>query len=124
MGGGMQVFSRDFMKFAQLMLNGGTWGKHRVISQEWVKRSVSPLVEIGRKKRSKYGYLWWLIDYPYQGQTVHGFYAGGNGGQVVMGIPELDLAIAFTGGNYNDMVMFDTQRRFIPELVLPAVIGK
>lgn len=124
MGGGTRLLSRDFMKFGQLMLNDGTWGKRRVISAAWAQRSRAPLVEIGRKRRSKYGYLWWLIEYPYQGRILEGFYAGGNGGQVVVGMPDLDLVIAFTGGSYADPVMFDIQRRYIPELVLPAVIGK
>jgi len=38
------------------------------------------------------------------------------GGQVFMGVPELDLVIGFTGGNYNDRVRFS-----IPEYVLRAV---
>ena len=38
-----------------------------------------------------------------------------------MGIPELDLVIAFTGGNYNDPALFIPQRQFVPEYILPAV---
>ena len=38
-----------------------------------------------------------------------------------MGIPELDMTIAFFGGNYNDAVMFNTQRIYVPKYVLPAV---
>jgi hypothetical protein len=38
-----------------------------------------------------------------------------------MGIPELDLAIGFTGGNYNDPALFIPQRSFVPEFILPAV---
>src|SRR2546430_4227676 len=34
---------------------------------------------------------------------------GGDGGQVSMGIPDLDSVIAFTGGNYNDPVLFTGQ---------------
>jgi CubicO group peptidase (beta-lactamase class C family) len=121
LGGGLRFLPRDFMKFGQLMLNGGTWEGRRVIPEAWAKRATSHLVDIGKQS---YGYLWWGIDYPFQGRTVHGFYAGGNGGQVVMAIPELDLVIAFYGGNYADNVMFLSQRRLIPEYILPAVVGK
>jgi hypothetical protein len=38
-----------------------------------------------------------------------------------MGIPELDLVIAFTGGNYADPSMFISQRVFVPEWILPAI---
>jgi CubicO group peptidase (beta-lactamase class C family) len=121
MGGGVRFLPRDFMKFGQLMMNGGTWGGRRVVSTEWAKRATSPLVSLGSQK---YGYLWWVTEYPYQGRTLQAFYAGGNGGQVVMGIPELDLVVAFYGGNYSDPVMFRTQQRFVPEYVLPAIVGK
>ena len=48
-------------------------------------------------------------------------FAGGNGGQISMGIPELGLAIVFTGGNYADPVLFTSQRKYVPEFILPAV---
>jgi len=121
MGGGVRFLPRDFMKLGQLMMNGGTWGGRRVVSTEWAKRAMSPLVSLGSQQ---YGYLWWVMEYPYQGRTLQAFYAGGNGGQVVMGIPELDLVVAFYGGNYSDPVMFRTQQRFVPEYVLPAIAGK
>lgn len=120
MGGGVRFLPRDFMKLGQLMLNGGTWGGHRVVSAQWAKRSTSPLVDLGRLK---YGYLWWVTEYPYQGRAVQAFFAGGNGGQVVMGIPELDLVVAVYGGNYSDPAMFRTQQRLVPEYVLPAIVG-
>jgi CubicO group peptidase (beta-lactamase class C family) len=109
------------MKLGQLMLNGGTWGGRRVVSAEWAKRATSPLVPLGGVK---YGYLWWVVEYPYHGRTLQAFYAGGNGGQVLMGIPELDLVVAFYGRNYNDPVMFRIQRRLVPDAVLPAIVGK
>jgi CubicO group peptidase (beta-lactamase class C family) len=109
------------MKFGQLMVNGGTWGGRRIVSEAWVKKSTAYHVDIGK---GMYGYLWWLIDYPYQGRTIRAFYAAGNGGQVVMGIPDLDVVVAIYGGNYNDRVIFQIQRRLVPEFVLPAVLGK
>ena len=38
-----------------------------------------------------------------------------------MGIPDLGLAIVFTGGSYSDPVLFTAQRKYVPESVLPAV---
>lgn len=118
MGGGMQVEARDFLKFAQLMLDEGTWQGHRILSKEWSRRAASPLVKI---RSSQYGYLWWLGEYDYHGRKVKAFYAGGNGGQVSLAIPELDLAIAFLGGNYSDRVLFIPQREYVPNEILPAV---
>lgn len=118
MGGGIYWMPRDFMKLGQLLLNDGVWNGQRILAKEWVRRSIAPLVEMGKKH---YGYLWWLIDYPYQNRTVRAFFAGGNGGQVVMGIPELDLVLAFYAGNYSDPVLFKIQEEYVPQYILPAV---
>jgi CubicO group peptidase (beta-lactamase class C family) len=121
MGGGTRFLPRDFMKFGQMMLNGGVWNNRRVISEEWARRSASPRVEIGNRK---YGYLWWMIDYTYQQGTIHAYHAGGNGGQIVVVVPELDLVVTFFGGNYADRATFYSQRTLVPEFVLPAVVAK
>jgi CubicO group peptidase (beta-lactamase class C family) len=118
MGGGVRVLPRDFMKLGQLMLNGGTWKDRRIATEDWCRRATSPLYEL---RGLHYGYLWWVIDYPYKARTVRAFFAGGNGGQIVMGIPELDLVVAFYGGNYSDPALFTAQRVYVPKYVLPAV---
>ena len=117
-GGGMQLRPRDFMKLGQVMLDGGTWKSRRVVSSDWARKSISPLYEL---PGTHYGYLWWVTEYPYKDRKVRAFFAGGNGGQVVIGIPELDLVIAFYGGNYSDPVLFVPQRVYVPDFILPAV---
>jgi len=121
MGGGVRFLPRDFMKLGQLMLNGGTWNGRRVVSESWALRATSPLVPLAK---GMYGYLWWMKEYPYQGRTLRAFFAGGNGGQMVMGIPDLDLVVATYGGNYNDPMMFRNQNQMVPEYVVPAVVGR
>lgn len=118
MGGGLRLRLRDFMKVGQMLLEGGRWRGRRVVSEEWARRSTSPLFALGS---AHYGYLWWVTDYPYRGRTVRAFYAAGNGGQIVMGIPELDLLIGFYGGNYSDRVALVPQQVYVPEYILPAV---
>jgi CubicO group peptidase (beta-lactamase class C family) len=118
MGGGVQIAPRDFLKIGQILIDGGRWHGRQIVSPAWATKSTARLTEIGH---AGYGYLWWVTDLPYQGRTVRAFYAGGNGGQVVMGIPELRLAIAFFGGNYNDAVLFVPQRVYVPKYILPAV---
>lgn len=54
-------------------------------------------------------------------RSLPAFFAGGNGGQVSIGIPELDLAIVFTGGNDADSVLLRSQQVYVPEYILPAV---
>ncbi|MFN2398352.1 MAG: serine hydrolase domain-containing protein [Gemmatimonadaceae bacterium] len=120
MGGGWRFRPRDFMKLGQLYLNGGTWGGRRVLSEDWVKRSTEPRYPMG--SLSKYGYLWWVWDYPYEGRKVQAYFASRNGGQYVMVIPKLDLVFAAYGGNYNDAANWTTARQLVPRYVLAAVL--
>ena len=118
-GGGHQFLPRDFMKLAQLMLNEGRWDGREIISRQWVRTSGSALRNLSRNQQ--YGWLWNSVEYPYKGRKVRAFFAAGNGGQIFMGIPALDLVIAFTGGNYSDPDLFIPQRVFVPKHILPAV---
>lgn len=118
-GGGYRLVPRDFLKLAQLMLNGGRWNEKQIVSREWVRRSTAALRDL--TPTQQYGYLWNSMEYSYRGRKVRAFFAGGNGGQVSMAVPDLDLAIVFTGGNYSDATTFRAQRTFVPDYLLPAV---
>jgi CubicO group peptidase (beta-lactamase class C family) len=117
-GGGVEFLPRDFMKFGQLMLNGGTWHDRRILSRDFVERATAPLYHL---RGMTYGYLWWSVDYPYKDRTVRAFYAGGAGGQSVIVIPALDLVIAAFGGNYSSPGTFYMQMNITPRYLLPAV---
>jgi CubicO group peptidase (beta-lactamase class C family) len=118
-GGGHQFLPRDFLKFPQLMLNGGRWNGRQIISRQWARRSGSALRDLTSSQQ--YGWLWNSVEYPYKGGKVRAFFAAGNGGQIFMGIPALDLVIGFTGGNYNDPALFIPQQKLVPELILPTI---
>lgn len=119
MGGGIRWLARDFLKFPQLLLNDGTWNGKRLVHTDDVERMLNPAVQLDGGR--DYGYLWWIEDYPFRGGTVRAHFMGGNGGQVAMLIPELDLSIVFNAGNYSDRVMFRIQQELIPNYILPAI---
>ncbi len=118
MGGGARYLPRDFMKLGQVMLDGGKWKGRQIIPAAWAKKSTSPLYDL---LTFHYGYLWWSTDYPYNGRNLRAFFAAGNGGQIVIAIPELDLLINFWGGNYSDRAGVTPQRVYVPQNILPAV---
>lgn len=118
-GGGHYFLPRDFMKLAQLMVNEGRWDGKQILSAEWARQSTSALRNLTRVQQ--YGWLWNSLEYPYKDRKVRAFFAGGNGGQIFMGIPDLDLVIAFTGGNYGDPALFIPQRIYVPQFILPSV---
>ena len=120
-GGGHHFITRDFMKFTQLFLDEGKWEGRQIVSREWARKSGAALRVLSPTSGQTYGYLWNSLAYPYRGGKLHAYFPGGNGGQVYIGIPDLDLLIAFTGGNYADAVLFRAQSEFVPEDILPAV---
>lgn len=118
LGGGSYWLPRDYMKLAQLILNGGTWNGQRIISEEWARTSTSESV---RLRDRAYAWQWWVNEYDWHGETVKAYFAAGNGGQIFMGIPAADLVIAFWGGNYSDRTLYRAQEVLIPKYILPAV---
>jgi CubicO group peptidase (beta-lactamase class C family) len=117
-GGSINMIPRDYMKLGQLMLNEGTWNGRRILSEEFVKRASAPLYDLNN---IKYGYQWWGIEWPYKNRTVHGYFAGGNGGQAVIVVPELDLVVATFGSSYSSRVGLEIQQGLTPRYILPAV---
>ena len=121
-GGGQKYLPRDFMKMGQMMLDRGVWNGKRIISKEFATRAGSPLVTLRKQGPGlHYGYLWWTIDYPHRGKTLHAYFATGNGGQVVVVIPELQLVVAGYGGSYAAPGGLLMANEYIPRYILPAV---
>ncbi|HKK21992.1 MAG TPA: serine hydrolase, partial [candidate division Zixibacteria bacterium] len=63
MGGGVRFRPRDFMKIGQVILDSGKWHGKQIIGSDWAEQSVQPLYDL---EGVKYGYLWWIVDYPYK----------------------------------------------------------
>jgi CubicO group peptidase (beta-lactamase class C family) len=120
-GGSVNFGLRDFMKFGQLMLNGGTWHGRRILSSEFVARASSPLRDLGSLTFRKYGYLWWSREYPYRERKLNAFAALGAGGQNVIVIPDLDLVLASFSGSFATRGYKRFSDELIPEYILPAV---
>lgn len=117
-GGSTNMIPRDFMKLGQLMLNQGSWNGRQILSEDFVRRASSPTHDLNG---IQYGYLWWSVDFPYKYRTVHAYFAGGNGGQGVLVVPELDLVIATFGSNYSSRLGLEIQQGLTPRYILPAV---
>ncbi|HWT12667.1 MAG TPA: serine hydrolase [Allosphingosinicella sp.] len=117
-GGGVELLPRDFLKFGQLMLNGGTWDGRRILDPAFVAAATAPRY---RLRNVRYGYLWWVEDYPYKDRTVRSFSARGAGGQWVTVVPELDLVVTVMAGNYFSNVQRTYTSVIVPRSVLPAV---
>ncbi|HUQ98275.1 MAG TPA: serine hydrolase [Gemmatimonadaceae bacterium] len=117
-GGGVRLTARSFSKIAQMYLDSGVWKGKRVLDADFVRKAGAPRYSMSG---IRYGLAWWVIDYPFRGETVEGYFASGNGGQLVMAIPKLDMVVTIFAANYQDSAGLIPQQQLIPKYVLPAL---
>ncbi|MGL1886006.1 MAG: beta-lactamase family protein [Reichenbachiella sp.] len=91
----------DFSKFGLLILNDGAWNNQQIIASDWISTSTQTHIKSNWPNDSDYGYLWRLLERNVGGKLMKTIEAWGNGGQILIIIPEIEMTIAFTGGNYN-----------------------
>ncbi|MEJ2065150.1 MAG: serine hydrolase [Reinekea sp.] len=90
--------ARDWAKIGQLMLNGGEINDHRLVSEDYIQRALTPNASNNEKN---FGYLWWLND----GDNVkrwpelpdNTYAALGSRDQRVLVMPDDDLVIVRLG---------------------------
>ncbi len=125
MGGGLSIRPRDEIKLGQLYLSGGLWNSHRIISNAWVEESTTPHSKFAPMMDididHQYGYGWHISPLKVGDHTYRSFAAGGNGGQIVMVIPELDMVICFNGGSYGEFTKwYRWSLELVPHYIIPA----
>ena len=65
--------------------------------------------------------MWWLDTFRVHGKPVRVLAGEGNGGQFLFVIPDLEMVIVFTGGNYGSKVAYQAYR-ITTRHILPAVV--
>ena len=101
--GDIYITPRDMAKFGSLYLNQGIWQGERILSPDWVQKSVERWVSVRAFNLGwavDYGYLWWMNDYAAAGTVFSTFKALGWGGQEIWVVPDSHLVVVFTGANY------------------------
>lgn len=126
MGGGSYLRPRDELKLGQLYLDGGVWNGKRILSKSWVEESTrshsrfDPAYSLGQEHQ--YGYGWHINFLKSGGKTYRVFAAGGNGGQFVIVVPDLDLVVGINGGSYGEFnKWYRWELELVPQSILPAV---
>ena len=116
-GGGMYLRPRDLLKVGQAYLDGGVWRGRRVVSRAWVARSTARQADA--PDGSSDGYGWHRHQLAWGGRTWDEYEANGNGGQLLIVVPALDVVVVFTAGNYNRYGVWRTFRdELVPRYVL------
>lgn len=113
LGGGAYMLPRDILKIGAMFAANGVWNGDQIIDETWVKKSTTPKIAISPETTGmnveEFGnnyfggsqaYIW-RTDTVKSGDTSYQSYeASGNGGQLLIVVPELGLTVGFTGGNY------------------------
>lgn len=57
--GGLNLTTRDYARFGQMVLQNGRWNGRQIVSPEWIDASTAPSAPTA-PGRVRYGYQWWL----------------------------------------------------------------
>jgi CubicO group peptidase (beta-lactamase class C family) len=90
-GGGMFINAWDMARFGLLTQRRGVWGDTRILSEEWVRLSLTPTVP-----QPTYGYMNWFLNTDRKwmpSAPASAFGHVGNGTNLVFVAPEQDLVI-------------------------------
>ncbi len=136
LGGGAYMRPRDLLKVGQLYLNGGVWNGRRIVSRDWVAQSTAPQVAINESTtgldaetfanialRGADGYAWHRYGVRLGDRLIEAYEANGNGGQFLIVVPEYDLVVVMTGGNYGQGGIWNRWRHEIVGDRIIAALG-
>ena len=101
-GGHLRLSLASMLKLGELMRTGGNWQGRRVVSQAWVTQSLRSSGAMWPNDpglRAHMGQLWWLE--PVRDGVGQAYQARGNGGQLIIVMPEFKLVLAVTGHAWN-----------------------
>lgn len=79
--GGLNFTTRDYARFGQMVLQGGSWQGQQIVSTDWLTESTRASANTA-EGALKYGYQWWMprdIDpadptHEYMGRGIYGQY--------------------------------------------------
>lgn len=89
--GGLNLTTRDYARFGQMVLQGGEWHGRQVVPREWLDASTVPSAPGG----APYGFQWWIPADAAEGE----FFARGVYGQYVYVNRPLGVVIATNGAD-------------------------
>jgi CubicO group peptidase (beta-lactamase class C family) len=103
--GGLWMKPADVVKLGVLVLHKGTWKNVRIVSEEWIDRSVKPYF-LTPFNGYNYGYFWLIREVKLPDERrIHLISAQGAGGQYLYIIPEAELVVSFTESNFGTPIV-------------------
>ena len=113
------------IKFGVTYLKEGVWNGKRIIPSEWVEKSSviynnnkNIKIPIEDSGKNGYGYTWWISEVGKRSNKTKMYRANGWGGQVIMVLPEKNMVVVFTSGNYASR---SSLFKILEKYILPAL---
>ena len=94
--GDLHLQPRDMAKIGYLWLRGGQWENRQLVPADWMRAAVQVHSHPGPSPGPGYGYGLWI--YPDRSPPI--FEGLGRGGQRISVVPEKNLVVVFTGGEF------------------------
>jgi len=111
--GGLFLSGPDLAKIGYLFLHDGNWDGKQIVSEDWVKQSLTPAIDAGES--FKYGFKWWLLPKT-DGKSLI-WMGRGFGGQHLMVFPESLIVVSTAWKILDD----SAPRADFVKRILPAV---
>ena len=123
--GDLHLKPRDMAKFGLLFLNRGEWKGQRIVSSAWCDVSTAPFLNPNNYNHeflwaNGYGYQWWRKTYEVKSRSHPSFFAYGWGGQSIIVIPDLNMVIVTTAGNWYEAETI-SPFSIVSDYIIPAV---
>lgn len=136
LAGGAYILPRDLLKLGELHASGGVWNGKRILSQEWVETSATPRIAVTPETTamsdqefnnayfpSRQALGWREHDILVGESSFRSYEITGNGGQYIIVVPELEMSVIFTGGNYRMGYIWGRWRdEIIGKYLIPALL--
>ena len=108
--GGLNITTRDYARFGQMILQNGTWQGQRIVPEDWVIASTRPNAPT-KPGKVGYGYQWWIpvgaTEGQFMGRGIYGqyLYIDQQAGVVIV-TTAADRSFRETGVNEGNIEMF------------------
>ena len=120
--GGLRMRCLDYARFGQLYKDGGMYNGKQIIPADWVKKSLSPLLQIPGSETDYYGYLFWNSVFNVNGKKYEAAYSSGNGGNKIFIFKDVPLVVVITSTAYGMPYAHRQVNKIMEEYILPAVL--
>ena len=101
---GLRLRSRDLARIGRVVIGEdkirGKWHGKQIVPSAWLTDSLRGQIDMGYELGWQYGYQWWGGKIEAVGEKRDWSGGFGNGGQRLFLVPELDLVVVITAGEY------------------------